>query len=81
MTARAGDALSHVNFEPSPGPIFKRFLQRARAHESAARPACDWSRHELAHWFRLYLHGHHEPSGRLESEPPAFTCADFAGAQ
>jgi hypothetical protein len=26
MTARAGDALSHVNFRPLPGPIFRRLL-------------------------------------------------------
>jgi hypothetical protein len=26
MTASAGDALSQINFEPPPGPIFKRIL-------------------------------------------------------
>jgi hypothetical protein len=63
MTARSGDALSHVNFQAGQTPFLTAIklsqIRLRRTHRDIAlRPRSDW--------FRPYLHGGHERSGRNE---------------
>jgi hypothetical protein len=63
MTARSGDALLHVNFQARPDVVFDGHqlsqIRLRRTHRNIAlRSRSDW--------FRPYLHGGHERSGRNE---------------
>ena len=76
MTARAGDALSHVNFQRRPGA--PRTGSAAPTLPAAMGAGCPLQ--PQTHGFRPYLHRGHEPT-RLNLLPaPPITCANLAHA-
>ena len=63
MTARSGDALSHVNFQARQNAVLTG-SRRARIPAPAA--GSDPPRQRQVHRFQSYLHGGHEAASRNE---------------